>query len=72
MTTFTLKANQAALILEVSQESEVQVEAAFPDESDEAGTLAAEICTVVGQKLATDENFQSEIMKALDQKEEDA
>ncbi len=37
MSQFKLKSNQAALILEVSPEGEVSVEAAFPKEVDGGG-----------------------------------
>ena len=70
MSQFTLKSNQAAIILEVSPEGEVCVEAAFPDEVDEAGELAASICTVMGQKLSEDEKFQDEVMAAIGDIEE--
>ena len=65
MSQFELKPNQAALILGVSPEGEVTVEAAFNKHTEEAGDLASSICTVIGQKLAEDENFQAEIMGAI-------
>ncbi len=65
MTEIKIKQNQAALVFDVSPEGEVTVEAAFPDNTDEAGNLAAAICTVIGQKLTADEDFQAEIMNAL-------
>ena len=70
MSQFKLKSNQAALILEVSSEGEVTVEAAFPEEVDDAGELAVSICTVIGQKLSEDEGFQDEVMAAIDDKED--
>ncbi len=70
MTEFKLKSNQAALILEVSPEGEVSVEAAFPEEVDVSGELAVSICTVIGQKLSGDEKFQAEVMAAIDDSEE--
>lgn len=70
MSQFKLKSNQSALILEVSAEGEVTVEAAFPEEVDEAGELAAAICTVIGQKLTGDEEFQEEVMTGIDDKED--
>ena len=66
MSQFKLKPNQAALILNVSPEGEVNVEAAFPEEMDKAGDLAAAICTAIGQKLAEDEKFQGEIITTID------
>lgn len=66
MSQFKLKPNQAALILDVSPEGEVTVEAAFHDQTDEAGDLATAICTALGQKLTEDENFQAEVMEAID------
>ncbi len=70
MSQFKLKPNQAALILEVSAEGEVCVEAAFPEEVDEAGDLAVAICTVIGQKLSEDAKFQGEVMAAIDDSED--
>ena len=64
MSQFKLKSNQAALILEVSPEGEVTVEAAFPEEVDASGELASSICTVIGQKLSENEEFQSEVMSS--------
>ncbi len=66
MSQFKLKPNQAALILDVSPESEVTVEAVFHKNTDGSGDLAAAICTAIGQKLTEDENFQAEVMGALD------
>jgi hypothetical protein len=70
MSQFKLKPNQAALVLEVSSEGEVSIEAAFPEEVDEAGGLAASICTVIGQKLSEDERFQNEVMAAVDDRDD--
>lgn len=70
MSQFTLKANQAALILDVSAEGEVTVEAAFHEEADGAGDLATAICSVIGQRLTEDENFQAEIMRVLEEDDE--
>ncbi len=70
MSQFKLKSNQAALILEVSLEGEVTVEAAFPEEIDDAGELAVSICTVIGQKLSEDEEFQGEVMDAIGEQED--
>jgi|GEM_PF-869540 len=67
MTQFKLKSNQAALIFDVSPEGEVAVEAIPNDnDADEAGALATAICSVIGQKLTEDENFQADILKSLD------
>jgi len=65
MTTLTLKKNQAALIFEVSHEGEVSVDASFPEDPDNAGDLAAAVCTVVGKKLTEDEEFQAEVMDEI-------
>jgi hypothetical protein len=70
MAQFTLKPNQAALILEVSSDGDVNVDAFFPEEPDEAGDLAAAICTVIGRKLTEDEDFQEELMDAVEAEEE--
>ena len=69
MSQFKLNSNQAALILDVSTEGEVTVEAAFPEEVDGTGELAVSICTVIGQKLSEDEKFQHEVMTAVDDME---
>ncbi len=69
MSQIELKSNQAALIISVSSEGEVTVDAAFPETVDSEGDFAAGICTVIGQKLTEDEGFQSELMTALDERE---
>ncbi|MCB2181316.1 MAG: hypothetical protein KQH63_04785 [Desulfobulbaceae bacterium] len=66
MSEIVLKQNQAALILDVSPEGEVSVNAAFPKENDEAGNLAADICTVIGKMLSEEEEFQAQVMAALE------
>ena len=70
MSQFKLKLNQAALILEVSPEGEVSVDTAFLEEADESGELAASICTVIGQKLSEDEQFQDIVMSAINNRED--
>ena len=70
MSQINLKSNQAALVLNVSLEGEVNVDAVFPENADTEGDLAAAICTVVGQKLTEDDSFQAEIMAALEVEEE--
>jgi hypothetical protein len=47
MSQFKLKSNQAALIISVSSEGEVEVNAAFPETADQEGDFAAGICTVI-------------------------
>jgi len=69
MAEIKIKSNQAALILDVSPEGEVSVEAAFPELTDEAGELAVAICEVIGRKLTEDENFQAEILSEIDDSE---
>jgi hypothetical protein len=66
MTTITLKPNQAALILETSEEGDIEVEVAYAEESIEENGFAAGICEVLAQKLVDDEKFQEELLAALD------
>jgi len=71
MTQFKLKENQAALIFDVSPEGEVSVEAMLNNaNTDEAGDLAAAICSVIGRKLTEDEEFQADILNSLDDETE--
>ena len=57
-----LENNQAALILEASDEGEISVKLAAHDYEN----LAAGICQIIAQKLTEDKKFQSEIMAALE------
>ncbi len=61
-----IKQNQAALIFDVSPQGEVTVEAAVPKDRDESGKIAVAICKAIGQRMATDEKFQAEIMAAIE------
>lgn len=67
MKTITLKPNQAALILETSEEGEIHVEMALPDESPEADGFVAALCLVIARKLIEDEGFQEEILAEIDE-----
>jgi len=67
MTTFTLKPNQAALILATSPEGDINVEVAYPEESLEEDGFAAAICEVIAQRLVDDEAFQEEILAMIDE-----
>lgn len=66
MTTITLKANQAALILETSPDGDINVEVAYPEDSSEEVGFAAAICEVIAQKLVEEEEFQEEILEMID------
>ena len=67
-----LKDNQAALILEVSGEGEISVEVAVNQQENTDRDIATAICHVIALKLVKDEQFQSEIMAALEAEEGDA
>lgn len=71
MSKFQIKPNQAALIFDVSPQGEVTVDVAFHDHADDAGNLAASICTAIGQKLTEDESFQNQIMAMLEKNDQD-
>ena len=57
-----LQPNQAAIILEASEEGEISVDVAAHD----IDGLAASLCQVIAKKLALDEAFQAEILTALE------
>ena len=67
-----LNDNQAALILEVSDQGEIKVEVAVNERENEHRDIATAICQVIAMKLVNDEHFQSEIMAALEAEEEDS
>ena len=58
-----LQPNQAALILEASDEGEISVSVATCD----ADGLAAALCRAIAEKLSEDETFQAEILAALEE-----
>jgi hypothetical protein len=66
MPDFNLKPNQAALILESSDDGDVNVEIAIPNDEERECVLSAALCKAIAKKLISDEQFQSEIMKELD------
>lgn len=57
-TIMELKKNQAALILEISDEGEISVDVAASDMEDLPGAL----CHAIARKLLADEKFQGELM----------
>ena len=59
-----LQPNQAAIILEASDEGEISVDVAAHDVEG----LAASLCQVIAKKLTLDEAFQAEILTALEDK----
>lgn len=66
MTTITLEANQAAIIVKTTEDGVIDVEVAYAEESPEDDGFAAAICEVVAQKLVDDEKFQEEVMMLVD------
>ena len=58
-----LKDNQAALILETSDEGEISVEVAAADMDG----LAGQLCQNIARKLIGDEAFQQELMEMIAQ-----
>jgi len=71
MTTITLEANQAALIVKTNEEGIIDVEVAYAEESPEDDGFAAAICEVIANKLVEDEVFQEEIMTLVEGDDED-
>lgn len=66
MTTITLEANQAALIVKTSEEGIIDVEVAYAAETPEDDGFAAAICEVIANKLVDDEEFQESIMAEVE------
>lgn len=62
-----LKPNQSALILEVDEDGEISVNVASGDQD----SLTAQICQAIAIRLMSDETFQTEIMDALEDEEEE-
>lgn len=62
-----LKLNQAALIIETSEDGGVSVNVA----SGDSNGLAGAICEAIAVKLMKDENFQSEIINMIEIEERD-
>jgi len=60
-----LKENQAALILETSEDGEINVNVA----SGDVDGLAGAICQAIAIKLMEDQEFQAEIMDMVDGEE---
>ena len=58
--------NQAALILEASDEGEITVNL----EAAESSGMAKTLCRAIANKLLTDESFQAELMEMLEEDEE--
>ena len=71
MAELKLKANQAALILEASEEGEISVNVASPETENEASIFASDLCSVIAERLINDEEFQAEILSELHEKEID-
>lgn len=58
----TLKANQAALILEVDEDGAIDINVAALEEEG----LASALCQAIAYKIVHDEQFQAELMDMLD------
>ena len=67
MPDISLKPNQAALVLESSDDGDVNVEIAMPNDGAGDCALAAALCKIIAKKLIGDEQFQAEIMAELDE-----
>lgn len=57
-----LKENQSALLLEIDEHGEVEVNIASGDHEG----LTAKICIALAKKLMGDDKFQEEIMSMID------
>lgn len=66
MAEIQLKQNQAALILETSEDGEITVNVASSKEDADSGTFAFSLCQVIAKKLISDEKFQAEIFSELE------
>ncbi len=66
MADIQLEANQAALILESSENGDINVNIALPKAGAADGVLASALCRVIAEKLIGDEQFQNLIMSELD------
>ena len=66
MADFKLKPNQAALILESSNDGEINVDIAIPGADENQSVIATVLCKAIAQKLVSDEQFQAEIMAELE------
>lgn len=66
--TLTLSENQAALVLETSEDGEITVNL---HSGSVEFTLAAALCEAIAEKLVSDEKFQQEMMDRIDSGEEE-
>jgi len=62
-----LAQNQSAIILEESDDGEITVNIASP----EINGLTGSLCRAIASKIMEDEAFQEELMKMLDNDEEE-
>lgn len=60
-----LKSNQAALILEASEDGEITVNVESPDLDGWAGAF----CQVIAKKLVMDEGFRTELQEVVEEME---
>ena len=66
--TLTLTENQAALILETTEEGEITVNI---HAGSEDLTLAAALCEAIAERLVSDEEFQQELMDSVGGEDEE-
>jgi len=65
MAELQLNPNQAALILELNDEGEMNVDVALPASDTENSSIAAAMIQVIAKRLVQDEKFQEEILDEL-------
>ncbi len=66
MPELNLKPNQAALILESSDDGDISVDIAIPNDGVGDNEMVSTLCKAIAQKLISDEQFQAEIMVGLE------
>lgn len=70
MDVIRLGENQAALVLEASDEGEITVQVASPDDQHDSDNFALYLCQVIAEKLTNDEGFRNEILSELDDEDD--
>ena len=66
MSTIKLSDNQAALIIELNDLGEVEVDIALSDSDNENKDFAAAMCLAIAKKLMNDSQFQQEILASIE------
>lgn len=72
MSEIKLKDNQAALIIELTDAGEVEVDIAINEKENADKDFAAAICLAMAKKLMNDGQFQQEILAAVESGEQTA